>query len=1783
MKNFIKVVYSLLVIIVFINSNSVFAQCGFDTGEGCPNTDYENYGVGSNTPETIEYDNFVSSFHSTIARTFDGSFRGWGEKMNSNGTSHVLSPQTINSTNYPGLTGIPLKATIGSDFANSGQFILLTTTGLFAWGTVGSVLVSSIKNTSTFSKLTINSELDGLPVGVDPVDVKMLQATHQTLVLTTCSGSVYVLSQSANARGNGASGNSTTWYQVTTSDAGNPPLTNIIAARAIGNTLFALGSDNTIWTWGNGSYLGNNNASSDRSRATPMTHPNNTETIKMIGITGTEGASRSYYTLMTNGKLYSMGNNTNRQLGDFTTSERRTWVRSRYTSSSGPTMDNIMWLSAQEHDSRFAAVNVINADSTQYSWGQNAGPGMIGTTSDPGYPQIPQGVLSTDKIIAVETGGHTSMNIKKCTSNFGYVGHRINGSMGDGTSVSAFQNSYTYSTASIDLCGASQAVILLDVSANANGNFCTGQSANLTGIPAGGTFLVLSGPGVLSGNTLIFTGTAGTVVVQYTVNNSCGQPTSTSIDVPVAVSPEAGPDRTVCGNGGAVNMAGSTSGVWSMASGNPGTANIVTPSSPTTEVNTFSAFGTYKLYYSNTESCVDSALVFSNNCQPSWTLTKSSTTVPNNYQTVGAVLTYSIVITNTGNVSINSVVVSDPTASSGPSYVSGDGGLIGTLEPGETWVFSASRIVTQSDINNGFYTNTATATGVPTGGILTPASDMETIPAIQNPSVDIIKTGTFVDNAPLGIYNAGDQITYSFTVTNTGNVTLTNVTVTDPLVTVSGSPIASLAPGASNSVAYTATKTLTQTDIDNGTFTNTATVTGTPPTGPNVNDTDDDIQNFDQDPSIEIIKTGTYVDNAPLGIYNAGDEITYSFTVTNTGNVTLTNVTVSDPLVTVSGSPIASLAPGQSNSVAYTATKTLTQTDINNGTFTNVATVTGTPPTGPNVTDTDDDTQNFIQTPSVDIVKTGTYVDNAPIGIYNAGDEITYTFTVTNTGNVTLTNVTVTDPLVTVSGSPIASLAPGQSNSVAYTATKTLTQTDIDNGIFTNTATVTGTPPTGPNVTDTDDDTQNFIQTPTVDIVKTGTYVDNAPLGIYNAGDQITYSFTVTNTGNVTLTNVTVTDPLVTVSGSPIASLAPGQSNSVAYTATKTLTQTDIDNGIFTNTATVTGTPPTGPNVTDTDDDTQNFIQTPTVDIVKTGTYVDNAPIGIYNAGDEITYTFTVTNTGNVTLTNVTVTDPLVTVSGSPIASLAPGASNSVAYTATKTLTQTDIDNGIFTNTATVTGTPPTGPNVTDTDDDTQNFIQTPTVDIVKTGTYVDNAPIGIYNAGDEITYTFTVTNTGNVTLTNVTVTDPLVTVSGSPIASLAPGASNSVAYTATKTLTQTDIDNGIFTNTATVTGTPPTGPNVTDTDDDTQNFIQTPSVDIVKTGTYVDNAPLGIYNAGDQITYSFTVTNTGNVTLTNVTVTDPLVTVSGSPIASLAPGQSNSVAYTATKTLTQTDINNGTFTNVATVTGTPPSGPNVTDTDNDTQNFIQTPTVDIVKTGTYVDNAPLGIYNAGDQITYSFTVTNTGNVTLTNVTVTDPLVTVSGSPIASLAPGQSNSVAYTATKTLTQTDINNGTFTNVATVTGTPPSGPNVTDTDNDTQNFIQTPTVDIVKTGTYVDNAPLGIYNAGDQITYSFTVTNTGNVTLTNVTVTDPLVTISGSPIASLAPGQSNSVAYTATKTLTQTDINNGTFTNVATVTGTPPSGPNVTDTDNDTQNFTPSPSVEIVKTGTYWTMRQ
>ena len=187
-------------------------------------------------------------------------------------------------------------------------------------------------------------------------------------------------------------------------------------------------------------------------------------------------------------------------------------------------------------------------------------------------------------------------------------------------------------------------------------------------------------------------------------------------------------------------------------------------------------------------------------------------------------------------------------------------------------------------------------------------------------------------------------------------------------------------------------------------------------------------------------------------------------------------------------------------------------------------------------------------------------------------------------------------------------------------------------------------------------------------------------------------------------------------------------------------------------------------------------------------------------------------------------------------------------------------------------------------------------------------------------------------------------------------------------------------------------------------------------------------------------------------------------------------------------------------------------------------------------------VSRSGAVITYSITVTNTGNQTLTGVTVTDPgigavLGACTPAIPATLAPGAS--VVCTATHTVTQADIDAGHYTNVADCRLRPDAALAPID---ETVPIAQSPALNVVKSVTST-----GPYESvGVVIRYSITVTNTGNQTLTGVTVTDPgigavLGACTPAIPATLAPGAS--VVCTATHAVTQADLNAGHYTNVAT----------------------------------------
>jgi extracellular elastinolytic metalloproteinase len=296
------------------------------------------------------------------------------------------------------------------------------------------------------------------------------------------------------------------------------------------------------------------------------------------------------------------------------------------------------------------------------------------------------------------------------------------------------------------------------------------------------------------------------------------------------------------------------------------------------------------------------------------------------------------------------------------------------------------------------------------------------------------------------------------------------------------------------------------------------------------------------------------------------------------------------------------------------------------------------------------------------------------------GSDVYYCYEATNTGSVTATLHTLTDDHlgVILNNFPYA-LAPGASAFITQSAT--LTQTTVNtaewlagNGVYSTTATAQATVTVG--------------APPAISLVKTvGT--DPAVCAAGNSlsvpyGSDVTYCYTATNTGGVTLTLHTLTDDqLGTILNNFPYALAPGASAFITQSAT--LTQTTVNtaewlagDGVYSATATAQATVTVG--------------AAPFIRLEKT-VGADPAACAVGNSlsvpyGSEVTYCYTATNTGGVTLTLHTLTDDqLGTILNNFPYTLAPGASAFITQSAT--LTQTTVNtaqwlagNGVYTVTA---------------------------------------------------------------------------------------------------------------------------------------------------------------------------------------------------------------------------------------------------------------------------------------------------------------------------------------------------------------------------------------------------------------------------------------------------------------------------------------------------------------------
>ena len=249
-----------------------------------------------------------------------------------------------------------------------------------------------------------------------------------------------------------------------------------------------------------------------------------------------------------------------------------------------------------------------------------------------------------------------------------------------------------------------------------------------------------------------------------------------------------------------------------------------------------------------------------------------------------------------------------------------------------------SYLIDQIAIDAGGVINSVTVTASSTGGVVSDTSDngidndgnttddvtVLAIPA--NPLIEATKTVSITDNNGNGTTDLGDLLTYTITFENKGNVTLSGLTISDTLtdgnnqlLTLTTTPTFVSATTSSTSTTlqvsgvstYTATYQVNQQAVDSGQINNTVLVTASSPGQTNnVTDRSDDGDDSDGDtdddatiititasPSLEVTKTASVTDINANGITDKDDNITYSITIKNNGNVTLNGLTLVDTLI----------------------------------------------------------------------------------------------------------------------------------------------------------------------------------------------------------------------------------------------------------------------------------------------------------------------------------------------------------------------------------------------------------------------------------------------------------------------------------------------------------------------------------------------------------------------------------------------------------------------------------------------------------------------------------------------------------------------------------------------------------------------------------------------------------------------------------------------------------------------------------------------------------------------
>lgn len=992
---------------------------------------------------------------------------------------------------------------------------------------------------------------------------------------------------------------------------------------------------------------------------------------------------------------------------------------------------------------------------------------------------------------------------------------------------------------------------------------------------------------------------------------------------------------------------------------------------------------------------------------------------------------------------------------------------------------------------------------VPTGsGSVT--TDIEGLACIIEPGVpaiDLEKTtnGEDADDPPGPTVAVGATVTWRYDVTNVGEVRLNSVAVSDSEGVTVDCPVDALQAGQSMTCVATGLAVA-------GQYANTGAVTAVDPqTGQQVADSDDShYVGVESGVDIEKATNGLDADDMPGPTVAVGSAVTWTYVVTNAGSTELNSIAVTDDQGLTVACPVDALAPGQSFTCTASGTAAV-------GQYANVGSVTAQPvdgmgaPLGSTVSDTDP-SHYFGAESGVDIEKAtnGDDADQPPGPTLAVGANVTWTYRVTNVGNTTLASIDVTDDQGVTVACPQTTLGSGASMACTASSTASL-------GQYANVGTVIAQPvdaggsPIGGTVSDSDPSHYLGVRSGVaIEKATNGNDADLPPGPTVAVGSTVDWTYVVTNVGTTTLSGVDVSDDHGVAVSCPATLLAAGDSFVCAASGTAVA-------GQYANTGTVVAQPvtelgdPLGVPISDSDP-SHYFGAEAGIDIEKAtnGDDADLPPGPTIAVGGTVDWTYVVTNVGNQTLSSIAVVDDQGLTVTCPPGDLAPGAS--LTCTAGGTAAT-----GQYRNLGTATAQPvdgggsPVGPPVSDSDPSHYLGVASG-VDIEKAtnGIDADVAPGPTIEPDAPVTWTYVVTNVGTNALSQIAVTDDQGVSVTCPMTDLAPGANMTCTASGFARV-------GQYRNLGTVIGQPvdgggvPIGPPVTDSDP--SHYLGAGgNVDIEKLTNSVDaDSPTGPeIVVGQPVTWTFFVTNSGDLALSNVQVSDNLL----GPICSvgLLP-----VGVTTTCEASGTAVA-GQYTNTGSVVAQPvdsggaPVGASVSDSD-PSHYFGVASGIDLEKAtnGEDADEQPGPQIVVGGEVTWTYVLTNIGSTRLTGLVVTDDRLGNVICPQTALDPGASMTCSATGSAT-------EGQYSNVADASGQPvdgggsPAGGPVSDADPSHYFGVMDgglPAVDIEKAtnGADADAPPGATVAPGAPITWTYLVTNTGQVALTNLVVTDDI----------------------------------------------------------------------------------